>query len=153
MLKSNSPCHIVNTSSSFGLESGKLAPYSVTKQGIVAISEILSGELTNTNVGVSVLCPGWVRTNLLKNTEILGQQHSGISELTPEIFDSININRNSLENSFETGLDPDIVAEKVIYAIKNDIFYIILTPELIQSVQTRFDKINEDFIKLNKEVL
>ncbi|MHA2142097.1 MAG: SDR family NAD(P)-dependent oxidoreductase, partial [Candidatus Thorarchaeota archaeon] len=91
MLDSDNPCHIVNTSSDFGLGAGSLAPYSITKHAIVALSESLYGELSNTNVGVSVLCPGWVKTDLLKNTEHLGQQRSGVLELTSEIFEALNL--------------------------------------------------------------
>ncbi|MFX0208249.1 MAG: SDR family NAD(P)-dependent oxidoreductase [Candidatus Hodarchaeota archaeon] len=149
MLESKIPCHIVNTSSDFGLVAGSLAPYSITKHAVVALSESLSWELSNTNVGVSVLCPGWVKTDLLKNTEYLGQQRPGVLELTSEIFESLNLNKEEIEDSFRTGSSPDLIAEKVIKAIKEDIFYVITHPDLIESVNARFDKINENATRLN----
>ena len=151
MIESKTPCHIVNTSSIDGLAISEMAPYAVTKHALVALSETLSVELSKTNVRVSVLCPGWVRTDLLKTTEDLGQQQSDISVLTPEILNSFNLDRETVEKLFKTGMDPDIVAEKVIKAIEEDIFYIITHPELLQSVQARFDRIQEDSMKLNKD--
>lgn len=149
MLESNIPCHIVNTSSDFGLVAGSLAPYSITKHAVVALSESLSLELSNTNVGVSVLCPGWVKTDLLKNTEHLGQQRSGVLEMTSEIFESLNLTKEEIENSFRTGSSPDLIAEKVVKAIEEDIFYVITHLDLVESVKARFDKINENATRLN----
>jgi short-subunit dehydrogenase len=149
MLESKIPCHIVNTSSDYGLVAGSLAPYSITKHAVVALSECLSWELSNTNVGVSVLCPSWVKTDLLKNTEYLGQQRSGVLELTSEIFESLNLKREEVERGFRTGASPDLIAEKVIKAIKDDIFYVITPQDMVKSVNARFEKINEDATRLN----
>ena len=152
MLESKESCHIVNTSSDMGLTHSSLAPYSITKHAIVALSETLVTELNNTNVGVSVLCPGWVDTELLENTETLGRQHSGVLEMTPEVFESLNLTRESIDNAFKSGLNPDIIAEKTIKAIEEGIFYIVTHPEGMQSIQARFDRIQEDSMKLNREV-
>ena len=54
--------HIVSTASIAGLTSGSSSPYSVTKYGVVALSEGLRRELAPRGIGVSVLCPGLVRT-------------------------------------------------------------------------------------------
>lgn len=61
------PAHIVNTASMAGLITGPyMAPYNVTKYGVVALSEALWHEGNNegSNVGVSVLCPGFVQTGI-----------------------------------------------------------------------------------------
>ncbi|MHA3964591.1 MAG: SDR family NAD(P)-dependent oxidoreductase [Candidatus Thorarchaeota archaeon SMTZ1-45] len=150
MLESDNPCHIVNTFSDFGLGAGSLAPYSITKHAIIALSESLYGELSKTNVGVSVLCPGWVKTDLLKNTEHLGQQRSGVLELTSEIFESLNLSKERIENGFRTGVEPDFIAEKVIKAIEEDIFYIITPSEIIQSAKARIDLMNENTARLDR---
>ena len=150
MLESKESCHIVNSSSDMGLTHSRLAPYSITKHAIVALSETLVTELNNTNVGVSVLCPGWVDTELLENTETLGRQHSGVLEMTPEVFESLNLTRESIDNAFKSGLNPDIIAEKTIKAIEEGIFYIVTHPEEMQSIQARFERIQEDSMKLNR---
>ena len=59
--------YIVNTSSAGGFVAmPMIGPYAVSKAGVIALSEALSVELTaaKANVGVTVLCPGLVRTNI-----------------------------------------------------------------------------------------
>src|SRR5437588_11349714 len=59
--------HVVNTASIAGLTSSPLmAPYNVSKHGVVTLSETLQHELTmqGSPVRVSVLCPGWVNTRI-----------------------------------------------------------------------------------------
>lgn len=58
--------HMVNTSSIFGVFAGALGPYGVSKHAVTALTETLHFNLRSlhvTHVGVSVLCPGAVRTN------------------------------------------------------------------------------------------
>ena len=60
--------HIVNTASVNGVVGSPLAgPYSATKFAVVGISEVLAAELKDTPIGVSVLCPSWVKTRMLDN--------------------------------------------------------------------------------------
>lgn len=64
MLQQGDEGHIVNTASIAGLTGGPgLAVYKVSKHGVVSISETLYHELAlqGAKIGVSVLCPGWVR--------------------------------------------------------------------------------------------
>src|SRR3990172_8826356 len=68
MLAQDSEGHVVNTASVAGLLSGAwFATYSVAKHGVVTLSESLPRELelTGSRVKVPVLCPGWVRTQLM----------------------------------------------------------------------------------------
>ena len=59
--------HVVNTASMAGLVNPdpEWGPYNSTKFAVVSMSEILRRELQDTNIGVSVLCPGPVHTNIL----------------------------------------------------------------------------------------
>lgn len=60
--------HILNVASAAGLVSSpQLGPYNVTKAGVVALSETLSVELKRENIGVTVLCPTFFRTNIGKS--------------------------------------------------------------------------------------
>ena len=65
------PAHIVNTASVAGLWSGIpfIGPYAVSKVGVVSLSETLRDELRaeGTAIGVSVLCPGSVSTNVTES--------------------------------------------------------------------------------------
>ncbi|MFN2426780.1 MAG: SDR family NAD(P)-dependent oxidoreductase [Candidatus Binatia bacterium] len=61
--------HILNVASAAGLLSApEMAPYNVTKAGVVALSETLSGELREHGVGVTVLCPTFFQTNILASS-------------------------------------------------------------------------------------
>jgi NAD(P)-dependent dehydrogenase (short-subunit alcohol dehydrogenase family) len=58
--------HMVNTSSIFGVFAGALGPYGVSKHAVTALTETLHFNLRSlgvSHVGVSLLCPGAVRTN------------------------------------------------------------------------------------------
>jgi NAD(P)-dependent dehydrogenase (short-subunit alcohol dehydrogenase family) len=58
--------HIVNTASAAGIVSlPGMAPYNAAKAGVIALSETLAGELTGSNIGVTVVCPTFFKTNLL----------------------------------------------------------------------------------------
>ena len=60
------PGHIVNTASAAGLiNAPSMMSYNVSKAGVVALSESLCAELAHRNIGVSVLCPAFFKTNLL----------------------------------------------------------------------------------------
>lgn len=68
LLKKQRSGHIVNTASMAGLtHPPHMAAYNATKAGVVSISETLRTELAEHNIGVSVVCPSFIRTNLLEN--------------------------------------------------------------------------------------
>lgn len=65
---------IINVASaaSFGA-APRMGPYNVSKSGVLALSETLSAELSGTGVHVSVLCPTFVKTNILDSGRITGR--------------------------------------------------------------------------------
>jgi len=68
MLAQDAEGHVVNVASVSGLVAyHPTAPYQVTKAAVVALSENLYRTLADRNarVGVSVLCPGWVRSAIV----------------------------------------------------------------------------------------
>ncbi len=72
MLDSGAAGHIVNTASMAGLSSGLGGgAYTASKHAVVAISRTLKAETEGTQIGVSVLCPSFVNTNLVHNTRAL----------------------------------------------------------------------------------
>jgi len=142
MINSREPCHIINTSSLAGLVPGDTAPYSASKSAVITLSETLALECFNTNVSVSVICPAHVRSNILENSIKLSQVRSGES---PDKEVSGNPNAKKL---LELGMDPEFMAELVINAIENDIFYIFTHPEYIPALKARFERIYDDTQKL-----
>ena len=67
LLAQGEPAHVVNTSSMLGLSSAPLTGiYGASKQAVLALTEALRFDLmlVGSDIGVSVLCPGPVRTNV-----------------------------------------------------------------------------------------
>ena len=152
MLKSKELCHIVNTASIEGLITGGSGPYTASKYAVVAFSERLIQECFNTNVGVSVLCPAHVDTNIVPNAGILSQNRPGLWKPTPEMIKFGEVYRENFEKMLKLGMAPETVGEKVIKAIENDIFYIITHPDFVPYIQARFERIYDDSLRLNEEI-
>jgi NAD(P)-dependent dehydrogenase (short-subunit alcohol dehydrogenase family) len=115
--------HIVNTASIAGLMAAPgAAPYNVTKHGVVALSEGLFFELalTESPVGVSVLCPGFVKTDLMdKEPERID---SPIGEFMNEM----------IRTGVQTGVAASGIADQVIDAIGASRFWILTHPDTRQ---------------------
>jgi NAD(P)-dependent dehydrogenase (short-subunit alcohol dehydrogenase family) len=120
LLKAGRPAHIVNTSSVGGfLASPMMAPYSVTKFAVVALTESLRGELEmlKAPLGVSLLAPGPVTSAIFNDP--FG------SVVRPEVQQFVDYLRKLLT---ENGLSPDEFAELVFAAIEEGNFWIIPQP-------------------------
>jgi NAD(P)-dependent dehydrogenase (short-subunit alcohol dehydrogenase family) len=121
--------HVVNVSSMAGLLPFVLgAPYNAAKAGVVAISETLyqEMELLGANVGVSVVCPGGVRTRFLDSERNRPEslQPTARSQLAPSVaFDEINAGARQLIES--EGMDPNDVADLVVEAVRSRTFYVL----------------------------
>ena len=150
MIDNKEPCHIVNTASVAGLLTSE-SSYSVSKFGVVAVSEMLALQNFNSNVGISVLCPGFVDTNIMKNSEILREKHSGLFQPTEEMVEAGKTNAENFGTLLKLGMSPDTVAEMVIEAIREGIFYIIPHPQYLPILQNRLDGIRADSLRLKKK--
>ncbi len=120
LLTAGRPAHIVNTSSVGGfLASPMMAPYSVTKYAVVALTEALRGELEmlNAPVGVSLLAPGPVDSGIFNDP--FG------AVIRPEVQQFVDYLRKLLT---ENGLSPDEFAELVFGGIADGKFWIIPQP-------------------------
>ena len=131
--------HIVNTASIAGLTSAPfLGPYNATKQAVVAISETLYKDLEAAGVngvGVSVLCPGFVQTRIAESDR---NRPSWAPEREVEGATEM---REAIQSLVDAGIPADVVGQRVLEAVRNNIFYILTHPELDQAVATRFDDI------------
>lgn len=115
--------HIVNTASMAGLVAGPfMGPYNAAKHGVVAISETLYNELgmAAPHVKVSVLCPGWVNTNIADSARNRPEHLSLPSEST----DPLN-GTDILKDFLASGMAPDDLANKVLDAIRAEQFWIL----------------------------
>jgi NAD(P)-dependent dehydrogenase (short-subunit alcohol dehydrogenase family) len=81
-LKKQGSGHILNVASAAGLlSSPQMAPYNVTKAGVVALSETLRAELVKEGIGVSVLCPTFFKTNIGKSSRGPEEMKALVEEL------------------------------------------------------------------------
>jgi len=107
--------HIVNTSSMGGLVSGPPEGlYCTTKFAIVGLSESLLLESVESGVGVSVLCPGLVNTNLITSS----------SALRPSNLSHDKAHKVAAPD-VKSGLSPEEIGRRVLDAVLDDEFYII----------------------------
>jgi len=128
MLRQGTEGHVVNTASMAGLMSLPLiAPYHATKFAVVTVSESLHMELgmTGAPVRVSVLCPGFVRTNI------------GQDSLTSARSEAEAAMHEAFRRLIAEGLDPAVVAERVVEAIRAERFWVFSHPELVAAVEQR----------------
>ncbi|OBG40255.1 MULTISPECIES: SDR family NAD(P)-dependent oxidoreductase [Mycolicibacter] len=72
--RSEQPRGIINVASaaSFGA-APEMAAYNVSKAGVLSLSETLAAELSGTGIGVTVLCPTFVKTNIVESGRITAQ--------------------------------------------------------------------------------
>jgi len=155
MIESGEEGHIVNTSSMAGLLStAQECLYSVTKFGVVGLSEGLSQQLQlqDSKVGVSVLCPGFIDTNIMETSQSLAEKQSGLYQFPEEMQEFLEPVFENFRNRIKHGMDPDVVAQMVINSIQENRLYIITHPDFLQFVDMRARAINHDAIEL-KEVM
>jgi len=133
--------HVVNTASMAGLLSGPFATiYNVTKHGVVTLSESLYQELKlqHVPVTVSVLCPGFVKTNILDSDRNRLEQLQA-SEIPGD--EAAQAMRDGFRVFIEHGMPPAQVAEKVFGAVRDEQFYILPHPEFLAPLKTRMEDI------------
>jgi NAD(P)-dependent dehydrogenase (short-subunit alcohol dehydrogenase family) len=126
--------HVVNTASLAGLTSpGLLGPYNVTKHAVVTMSETLYRDLAvaGSPVGVSVLCPGFVRTGIAESDR--NRPDWAPATTVPEGVEFQGVVRNLVAS----GIEPGDVAAQVIDAVRHDRFYVITHPDTFAMVETR----------------
>lgn len=125
--------HIVNTASVAGLFSiPGVGAYTVSKFAMVGMSEVLRMELKDAGIGVSVLCPGLVDTDLGANSN--------------RLFKNVSAGSDGAEAVVTAGqMSPDSVGQKVAEAIEKNTFYIITHPEYRRVLEARHTAILEDF--------
>jgi len=126
--------HIVNTASVGGfLPYPDLSTYCTTKFAVVGFSEALRSELAPRGVGVSILCPGKVYTNLSQADRLRPEKHAragGSSQVLGQL---------------EDGMDPLEVGEKVLRGIEANAEYIFTHAEFRGLFEERFARVLKAF--------
>jgi NAD(P)-dependent dehydrogenase (short-subunit alcohol dehydrogenase family) len=131
---------IVNTASMGGLVPGG-SPYGVSKHAVVAISEALYSHLHahQTQVGCSVLCPIFVKTQILQANR--NRPATLVDEGPPASVPGASPRPRRLAGRIENGQPPAEIADAVFEGIRAEQFYIWPGDEVDDIVRTRFDHI------------
>ena len=146
MIASGRPGHIVTTSSLGGFMGSALAaPYSAAKAAVINLMESYRQGLEPYGIGVSVLCPANIRSNIAE-----------ASRLRPARFGASGYVENeesiaSLHSIHMHGMDPVTLAEHVKAAIETNQLYVIPYPEAKQGLQERFDAILDAVLPLEAD--
>jgi NAD(P)-dependent dehydrogenase (short-subunit alcohol dehydrogenase family) len=137
MLASKSRSHIVNTGSFAGLvPNDGLVAYCAAKYGVVGLSEALARDLRDTAVGISVLCPMSVRTDLGTNS----------NALRPSDQASMKV-----ETTVDGSVTADEVGELVVEGIRSNALYIMTDPSALRSIERRTNRLRAAFEPLHAD--
>lgn len=133
--------HIVNTASMAGLIASQgLGVYNTSKYAVVGLSETLAKDLRPYGIGVSVLCPMGVATQIRGSERNRPAHLRNDTTATPEPVELIG-----------RTLAPDAVAEMVIAAIRKNALYVITHDEGLAPLRRRFERLEQAILDRHRE--
>ena len=123
--------YLVNVASAAGiLGAPALSAYSLTKFAVYGLAESLAVSLHGTGIGVSVVCPLWVNTDITERGRITVDPDIGMDEGSARAF-----GREMLRNS---GIPPEHVGEAIVNGVLENRFLILPHPEVLQFAQIKW---------------
>lgn len=146
--------HVVNTASLAGhFAIPGLGIYTATKYAVVGISETLRADLKQHDIGVSVLCPGVVNTNIFDSgrnrpSHLQGETDTAKMVLSEDVAGPEQEQR--LAEMMAKALDPAVVGDMVLHSIQEDEFYIFSHPEVEPMVSGRAAEVTDAFARWRK---
>jgi NAD(P)-dependent dehydrogenase (short-subunit alcohol dehydrogenase family) len=134
LLRQGCEGHVVNTASVAGLVSYPLTyigPYCAAKHAVVSISETLAADLLHakSKVQVSILCPGFVRTRILKSDRHRPSHLAGEGHMNAELEEMWN-------GAIDAGADPRSIATDVLAAIRAERLYVLPNREFDSAIRS-----------------
>ncbi|MCZ6617163.1 MAG: SDR family NAD(P)-dependent oxidoreductase [Gammaproteobacteria bacterium] len=144
--------HFVNTASMAGhVAIAGLSVYNTSKFAVVGMSEAMRLDLAAKGIGVSVLCPGVVNTNIFDSgrnrpEELTGERDTA-SMLMSNPGDSAEEHTARIAELVASALDPNVVGDMVLHAIQNDEFYIFTHPHVRQAMDERSAQMNDSLTR------
>jgi NAD(P)-dependent dehydrogenase (short-subunit alcohol dehydrogenase family) len=129
--------HIVNTASMAGFQSRLgFSPYATSKYAVVAISEGLAQDLQPHGIGVTVLCPSFVRTRISESSRNRPARY-GPAE-APDPQSAMGALTTQIAELVGSGMDPSEVAARTVSAIRRGELYVFTHPEARGEIDDRF---------------
>ena len=127
--------HVVNTASMAAFVAGPGAGiYTTAKFGVHGLSDALRWSLLPHGIGVSMVCPGLVKSKIYESDLIRPAELS--TQVTPADEEFMRI----LPGLHDAGMDPDEIGEKVVRAIRRNDFYVFTHPDHREELREIFDE-------------
>ena len=127
--------HVVNTASMAAFVAGPGAGiYTTAKFAVHGLSDSLRWSLLPHGIGVSMVCPGLVKSKIYESDLIRPPELS--TDVTPADEEFMRI----LPGLHEAGMDPDEIGEKVLRAIRQNDFYVFTHPDHREELREIFDE-------------
>jgi NAD(P)-dependent dehydrogenase (short-subunit alcohol dehydrogenase family) len=128
--------HVVNTASMGAFIAGPGAGiYTAAKFGVHGLSDALRYSLRPHGIGVSMVCPGLVKSKIYESDKLRPAELS--TDTTPADQDFMRI----LPSVHEHGMEPEEIGEKVLAAIRRNDFYVFTHPDHEDELRELFDEI------------
>jgi NAD(P)-dependent dehydrogenase (short-subunit alcohol dehydrogenase family) len=119
MIEAGRGGHVVNVSSAAGLFGLPWhAAYSASKFGLRGVSEVLRTDLRHHRIGVSLVCPGAVRTPLVGTVEIVG-----VDREAPAM-------RKLIERFEGRAVSPERVAERIVSGVERNRYMVFTSADI-----------------------
>lgn len=146
MIAAGNGGYIVNTASMAGwLASGAPGIYNTTKFAVRGMSESLRYSLAPHGIGVSILCPGLVKSYIYASDDVRPKEL--LDGAKP--VDTANVQR--LAEFHEFGMEPDVIAARVLDGMRENRTYIFSHPEFKDEVAELFQEYLADFRDLPED--
>jgi len=140
MIRAGQGGYVVNTASMAAfLAAGVCGIYNTSKFAVRGLSESLRASLAPHGIGVSVLCPGLVKSYIYASDEV---RPAGLKAGAKPV-NTENVKR--LAQVHEFGMEPDVIAARVLEAMREDRFHIFTHPEFKDELSEVFGEIMQDF--------
>ncbi len=140
---------IVSTASIAGMVALTNPAYDVTKFGVVALSEDLRPKLAPRGIGVSVLCPGVIRTNIVDSGRNIPARFAGQVPTAPTEGPGTEVLK-AVTAAIASGIDPLYVGELVREAIEGDWPHIFTDLQFEPHIDARFATIKQGFDRIRE---
>ncbi len=127
--------HVASVASVGGFEGSRMAgPYSLAKAGVINLMESYAQALPAHGIGVSVLCPASIRSNI-SDAHLTRAQPSATGVLSDDDFVS------TLREVYSHGMDPEHLALHLKRAMEREQLYVIPYPEVRDDLEGTFGRI------------
>ncbi len=136
MIASGKPCHITTVASLGGFTGSALAgPYSAAKAAVVNLMEGYAQGLEKYGIGVSVVCPANIKSNIARATRTRSAQYGDTGYVEGAEAEA------SLDSIYQHGMEPEELAANIMKGIQDNALYIIPYPETKDMLAAHFARI------------